>query len=246
MERGVQLMGFADFDIMGKCNRILSAVSELSVDVGEKISTVKTTVDTLATNWTATRAGYLDNIRAYTVTNNTANATGVLSQKLTYIISTLIGTTGATGGTATAGTVMAKLNGLLKFHTSSFQKTSFKNKASTTANTELQILTLNNIMLYGIYCTIGSSSSSYTITGYATINGVKLQIGPESDSDYETNLVNDFSSAIGVGFTEPQLSNDMSPFTLTEPIFVETLTMSVLSSQTSRVWFSGDIYYKQL
>lgn len=253
-------MGFADFDIMGKCKKILSRLDLLGEEVEEVLGqtddtggtnssgSVMAKLNKLITDWTATRAGYLDNIRTYTITSNTANATGTLSQKLTYIISTLIGTTGATGGTATAGTVMAKLNKLLKFQTSSFQKTSFKNKASTTGNTELQILTLNNILLYGIYCTIGSSSSSYTITGFATINGVKLQIGPESDYTYGTNLVNNFSSAIGVGFTDPALNNDKSPFTLTEPIFVETLTMSVLSGQTNtnRVWFSGDIYYKQL
>lgn len=39
--------------------------------------------------WTNTRAGYLDNIRSYTITNNTANKTGVLSQKLSYIVSLL-------------------------------------------------------------------------------------------------------------------------------------------------------------
>lgn len=222
---------------------ISTNVNDVKSDVGilnTIMNNVKSVVDTISTN--------VNSVKSATAASSTANATGTLSQKLTYIISTLIGTTGATGGTATAGTIMAKLNKLLRLHTSSFQKTSFSGKASTTSNTELQILTLNNILLYGIYCTIGSSSSSYTITGYATINGVKLQIGPESDYTYDINLVNNFSSAIGVGFTDPQLSNDKSPFTLTEPIFVETLTMSVLSAQTNtnRVWFSGDIYYKQL
>lgn len=46
--------------------------------------------------WTSTRAGYIDtintnatNTKNYTVTNNTANKTGILSQKLTYLISLL-------------------------------------------------------------------------------------------------------------------------------------------------------------
>ena len=53
-----------------------------------------------------------------TVINNTsastsANASGTISQKLSYLISSLIGTANASGGSATAGTVMSKLNALL-------------------------------------------------------------------------------------------------------------------------------------
>lgn len=53
-----------------------------------------------------------------TVINNTsastsANASGTISQKLSYLIGTLIGSSNATGGSATAGTVMSKLNVLL-------------------------------------------------------------------------------------------------------------------------------------
>lgn len=236
-------------------NELTDRINELNSDLESDINAINSNVTTVGSSLSSKidalgtdLSASVNTVKTATATNNTASLTGTLSQKLSYIANSLIGTTGATGGTATAGTIMAKLNKLLRLHTSSFQKTSFSGKASTTSNTELQILTLNNILLYGIHCIIGSSSSSYAITGYATINGVKLQIGPESNVDYETNLVNDFSSAIGVGFTTPRLSNDLSPFTLTEPIFVETLTMSVLSAQTntSRVWFGGDIYYKQL
>lgn len=53
-----------------------------------------------------------------TVINNTsastsANVSGTISQKLSYLIGTLIGSSNATGGSATAGTVMSKLNALL-------------------------------------------------------------------------------------------------------------------------------------
>ena len=47
------------------------------------------------------------------ISNTSANSSGTLSQKLSYIISTLIGSANATGGSATAGTVMSKLNALL-------------------------------------------------------------------------------------------------------------------------------------
>ena len=49
--------------------------------------TVMAKLNALLSSWTGTRAGYLDNIRSYTVTNNSASSTGVLSQKLSYLIS---------------------------------------------------------------------------------------------------------------------------------------------------------------
>ena len=61
--------------LFGKLNKIISDIASF---VG---------------NWTATRAGYIDNIRSYTVTNNTASKTGVLSAKLAYIINLLENTT---------------------------------------------------------------------------------------------------------------------------------------------------------
>lgn len=71
--------------------------------------------------WTAARAVKLDTIdiiSTNTAYSATASSTGSLSQKMAYIISTLIGVTNATGGTTTAGTVMAKLNALLTSWTS--------------------------------------------------------------------------------------------------------------------------------
>lgn len=55
--------------------------------------TVMAKLNALLTSWTSTRAGYVDNIRSYTVTNNTASKTGVLSAKLAYVISLLENTT---------------------------------------------------------------------------------------------------------------------------------------------------------
>lgn len=46
-------------------------------------------VNKIKSAWTDTRAGYIDNIRSYTITNNTASSTGVLSSKLSYIINNL-------------------------------------------------------------------------------------------------------------------------------------------------------------
>lgn len=65
--------------------------------------TVMAKLNALLTTWTSTRAGYvdrlanstygLDKIKSDTTTNNTASKTGVLSQKLAYVISLLENTT---------------------------------------------------------------------------------------------------------------------------------------------------------
>lgn len=79
--------------------------------IGTKTDTVGSTTD-------GTVNGKLNAVITNTTASTSANASGTLSQKLTYIISTLIGATGATGGTATAGTIMSKLNALLTSWTS--------------------------------------------------------------------------------------------------------------------------------
>ena len=53
-----------------------------------------------------------------TASSTTANSSGTLSQKLSYIISSLIGTTNSGGGGASSGTLMAKVNALLSSWTS--------------------------------------------------------------------------------------------------------------------------------
>lgn len=86
-------------------------MAEVNIDVAKEASvqTVNTTVNTINTN-----ASTAVSNTAYSAT---ASSTGSLSQKLAYIISTLVGATNSTGGTTTAGTVMAKLNALLTWFT---------------------------------------------------------------------------------------------------------------------------------
>lgn len=131
MERGVQLMGFADFDIMGKCKKILNKIGALedlmgeSSDSGGTVSsgTLSAKLNSLLTSWTSGRAAYLDDIRSYTVTNNTASKTGVLSAKLSYLTSLL--ENGAYGLSA------------IKTSTTAFRKPTklFKTKISSKATT---------------------------------------------------------------------------------------------------------------
>ena len=68
--------------------------------------TVMAKLNKLLTDWTATRAGYIDTINT--------NAARLTSTRAGYIDKLAnFGATGDTGGTASAGTVMAKLNKLL-------------------------------------------------------------------------------------------------------------------------------------
>ena len=69
--------------------------------------------DTGGTATDGTVNGKLNAVISNTSASTSADSSGPLSQKLSYIISTLIGSANATGGSATAGTVMGKLNALL-------------------------------------------------------------------------------------------------------------------------------------
>lgn len=67
--------------------------------------TVMSKLNALLSSWTGTRAGYLDNIRSYTVTNNSASSTGILSQKLSYLISQRQASQTGTGVTVFNGSI---------------------------------------------------------------------------------------------------------------------------------------------
>lgn len=113
------------------------SVQTVNTKVGTSSDTASSTPTTLfagikgliawfTETWTAARAVKLDTIdiiSTNTAYSATASSTGSLSQKMAYIISTLIGVTNATGGTATAGTVMAKLNALITWFTGTWTTT---------------------------------------------------------------------------------------------------------------------------
>lgn len=73
-----------------------SGGSSTAGSVFAKLNKVISDITTHMGRWTSTRAGYIDtintnstNAKNYTVTNNNANKTGVLSQKLSYLINLL-------------------------------------------------------------------------------------------------------------------------------------------------------------
>lgn len=77
--------------------------------INSNISIVKTTIDNIYSKIDTEISSLLSNTNA----NNTANLTGTLSQKLTYIANNLIGAANQTGGSYNTGTINAKLATLL-------------------------------------------------------------------------------------------------------------------------------------
>lgn len=91
-------INIADKDTLDSVNTKVGTTSDTggTASAGSlmaKLNKIITDITTFVGNWTSTRAGYIDNIRSYTITNNTASKTGVLSAKLAYIISLLENTT---------------------------------------------------------------------------------------------------------------------------------------------------------
>ena len=84
---------------------ISDLINDVNSNINERITDVKSIVDAIHSD--------VSEIKKATNTNNTALSTGTLSQKISWIGSDLIGTTNNTGGTPSAGTIMAKLNAIL-------------------------------------------------------------------------------------------------------------------------------------
>jgi len=96
-------------ELEGKLNTVNSNLESKINTTNTNISAVKTVVDNIYSKVDTEIASILTN----TNTNNTASVTGTLSQKLSYIANNLIGATNNTGGSSSAGTIMAKLNALV-------------------------------------------------------------------------------------------------------------------------------------
>lgn len=97
--------------VMAKLNKALQNETDINALIGATTNTGGTTsagtvmakLNKFLTDWTTTRAGYID-----TINTNAARLTSARATKLDNI-----GVTGDTGGSASAGTIMAKLNKLL-------------------------------------------------------------------------------------------------------------------------------------
>ena len=149
--------------------------------------TVMSKLNALLSSWTGTRAGYLDNIRSYTVTNNSASSTGILSQKLSYLISQRQASQTGTGTTVYTGSIttptysdryiciakfVAPVSGVYKV-------TVTANAQSYSANIEVRKI----ITATASYC-YNATSNNYSYVGGRTI---------DQNASYDVSSVNSAS-----------------------------------------------------
>lgn len=157
--------------------------------------TLMAKLNALLTSWTSTRAGYLDNIRSYTITNNTASKTGVLSAKLAYIISLLenatyglsaiknaAGISGVTEVISAYTTNYSQAEEVIRFTTTAL--TLIHVAASTTSSYDCTV----SIYIDGNYCTrtstavkggfniLVSSGKTVSLNTMATSSGSKTTV----------------------------------------------------------------------
>lgn len=150
------------FIIIDEIESALSAVET-------KIDTIDGIVDTINSRLTATRATYIDNIRSYTVTNNTASSTGTLSQKLSYIINT--------------GTPVTSLSGKI---IKSVQRGVISMEGDTATATITSVNTSKAVVVHG-WSTLQSLNGSYdyasgwdarlALTNSTTITATRSNVG---------------------------------------------------------------------
>lgn len=231
-------MGFAEFDIMGKCKKILSKLDLLGEEVEDKVSplvdvlgqtnntggtnssgSVMAKLNKLITDWTTTRAGYIDAIKSKT---------------------DLIGSSNEARGTVTTGSLMAKLNAAiprgavyknLKYLT--VKKTGW----ATTNGTEktVTLASLTNVTLHRLY---------FDILGYSSTYYARVEVIMDGVSVYDNTVVEDteyivLNDAIGgdslplhsfkMGF---YLSN-VSDVLLSNPLVLNSLVIKATTTSNS-------------
>ena len=135
-------------------------------------------LNALLSSWTSTRAGYIDTINTnannaktyaqnsqnYTVTNNTGSKTGILSQKLTYLISLL------ENGTYGLNAIKNQANKLNK--TAKSQIIEIATGATQTVNLPA------NSSLIGIVVSYNNDPSRYGYPSISSITADNANISP--------------------------------------------------------------------
>ena len=204
-------------------SEIEDKLDEINSGLSSDISSLNTMLSTINTD--------LSTVKTNVATNNAASSTGALSQKLSWIGNSLIGATNATGGSTTAGTVMAKLNALLNIVAGVYSE---KTASQSGKTTETSFLALYNVILY---------SAEVRCKGYAGDydSVVKLYIDDES-------VISDSTSSSTYSYAGTTGSVTIGNCTYQLPMYVSSLTVSGYgdSSNTSRNYQAATIKYIQL
>ena len=166
-------------EISQKLNEINSSISNTLSTINSNVNTINTNVSTVSTNVNTANTN-INAIKTATAASTTANASGTLSQKLSWIGNSLIGATGNTGGSATAGTVMGKLNALLVGN--GLKKTTISVSGKGTGT----VLYLSNILLVTLDCSYltggAGSDDSHNMILNTTIDNLTLNLGYGSNA----------------------------------------------------------------
>lgn len=166
-------------EISQKLNELNSSISSTLSTINTNVNTINRDLGTANTNINTANTN-INAIKTATASSTTANASGTLSQKLSWIGNSLIGATGNTGGSATAGTVMGKLNALLVGN--GLKKTTISVSGRGTET----VLNLSNILLVTLDCSYltggTGSDDSHTMILNTTIDNLTFNLGYGSNA----------------------------------------------------------------
>lgn len=215
-------------------DEIESAISAVET----KIDTVDGIVDTINSN--------VNTIKTATAASTSASASGTLSQKLSWIGNTLIGATNNTGGTTTAGTVMAKLNAILnKINTgvtASVQGRSLIVKSGRfDASTTGGYTTVVNVTGSGFFCYAGSTGALHSQN-----NGVWKDIKVTIDGVVKYWFCSSFGVSsnvnpkIAIAVNDYFMSYGSTPYLLGSDIQIYG-TINMNTNGSNKVTHGGDI-----
>jgi hypothetical protein len=157
-----------------------------SGSVAAKLNKVISDIATFVSNWTSTRAGYIDTIKTNTDRLTSARATIIDN----------IGATGNTGGSATAGTVMAKLNTLIT-------NTTTNNTASKTGILSAKLAYIISLLENTTY---GLNALKTTISGSMSVIPKVTVLEPSDNVLFtvvsgETNTTSSSNLTVGTSYT---------------------------------------------
>lgn len=153
------------------------------------INTIKSTVSTINTNTSTiqTSVGSASMAPSVTSTGGVVNTANTVQQKLQGISQYQIGATNSTGGTATAGNVMAKLNTLIN-NVNTIQSNIGDNSLNSTV-----FIPSDNVLKTIVNTPVNLTSSNKLVLGYfiAKYSGVlRVKINAKSTTEAGTCMIN--------------------------------------------------------
>ena len=209
------------------------------------INTIKSTTSTINTDASAIKAsvGTVSTAPSVTSAGGIVSTANTVQQKLQGISQYQIGATNSTGGTATAGNVMAKLNALIN-NVSAIQSNIGDNSLNSTV-----FIPSDNVLKTLVNTPVNLTSSNKLVLGYfiAKYSGVlRVKINAKSTTEAGTCMINAYYNPKSA---TPTLYPTMPSNTNLTGVSVEKSSQVTINSLTSILYTldlyvaSGDIIY---